>query len=72
MSTRTISHPRINVEHSRYPQLPTAYLWASAGWLKNDIVVQCGLTEGELVDLAEECLKAAIILRRSREELAAR
>ena len=65
--TRTVSHPRIHLDHPRAPQPSRASMWLVIDWLKDGPLAECPMTEAELYDLAEEALKAARLLRKQRE-----
>lgn len=64
---RTAKHPRVQIDHPRYPEPSTAKLWAPIDGKRGDIV-EISMTENELYSLSEEALKVAAVLRRQREE----
>lgn len=68
MQERTVSNPRVHIEHPRRPQPSYARLYVHVDWLKNDVLAFAEMTEDQLYDLAAEALKVASVLRRQREE----
>lgn len=68
MSNRTVSRPSIHIDHPRAPEPSKATLYVRLDWIKSDELAACPMTEGDLYDLAEECLKVASILRRNQTE----
>jgi hypothetical protein len=68
---RTGRDVRIVIEHPRSPEPSYASLWLTLDGKREDTVI-VHMEEARLLDIAEEALKAAGILRRNRMEEARR
>lgn len=71
MSERTISNPRIHIDHPRdlygKPEPSRARIVVDLDWIKAGGIGMGAMTEVELYRLAENALQVAGILRRSAD-----
>lgn len=65
---RTVSNPKVHIEHPRRPDPSFARLYVDIDWLKGDVLAYAEMTENDLYTLAEQALKVASILRQQRLE----
>ena len=63
-AAKTVSNPRVHIEHRRAPLPPEAYLVVDLDWIKSGDVARGSMTEADLYTLAENALHIAGILRR--------
>jgi hypothetical protein len=67
MTPKTVSNPRIHVDHLRGNGGSRAYLVVNVDWIKAGLLASCPMSEAELYALAENALHIAGILRRNAE-----
>ncbi len=60
---RIARNPRVTIEHPRRPEPSRAMLWAVLEGKREDMV-EIAMSEQQLIELADEALKVALILRR--------
>jgi len=67
VAPRTVSNPRVQIDHHRHPTPSRAFLVVELDWIKAGALAECPMTEQELYALAENALHIAGILRRNAD-----